>query len=99
MKEHKGASSSLVTLVLKGWTELEDGSIAITSQMTAQEVDTNIQILKDELDLVAIRQSLNEHLHRHRPLDTRPEHRLREGPVQPRAPSSVTLNSFQDPFP
>jgi len=53
VKEHKGTHTSLVSVVLRSWTELEEGTIAITPQMTALEVDTNIQMLKDELDLIA----------------------------------------------
>jgi len=55
VKEHKWAHSSFVSVVLKNWSELDDGTIAITPQMTAQEIDTHIQILKDELDLVAVK--------------------------------------------
>ena len=53
VKEHAGAHTSLVSVILKSWTEHEDGSIAITPMMTALEVDANIRALKDELDLIA----------------------------------------------
>jgi hypothetical protein len=53
VKEHKGPHSSLVSIILKSWSQLDDGSIAITPEMTAQEVDINIRILKDELDMIA----------------------------------------------
>ena len=55
VREQAVGHTSLVSVILKSWTESEDGSIAITPQMTACEVDSNIEALKDELDLIAIK--------------------------------------------
>jgi hypothetical protein len=51
--EHPVGSMSMVSIVLKTHSVLPDGSIAISPQMTAVEIDENIRQLKAELDIVA----------------------------------------------
>ena len=51
--EHPVGSMSMVSIVVKRNSVLADGSIAISPQMTAVEIDENIRQLKAELDIVA----------------------------------------------
>jgi hypothetical protein len=48
----RGSVNAEAHIVLTNFTKLNDGSIAITAGMTALEIDTNVQLLKDDLDRV-----------------------------------------------
>ena len=55
ISDDKIVMKPLVTVCLKTWSTTDGGSPTVTPQMTELEIDTNIELLKADLDTVAKR--------------------------------------------
>lgn len=55
ISDEKFLITPLVTVCLKRWSTTDGGSPIVTPQMTELEIDTNIELLKADLDAVAKR--------------------------------------------